>query len=168
MLCGGVTGSDRVRMHNDTFCTTTIAQNVSLRMTVRATGSDVTPKGFPSVCACATGVPALLSGVFIGNYVTPKGVERCADAQPEVGGSPALFPGIFSRTFFAVLFPHTFPRTFFPYFVPVHFFSYFFPRFPALYSYYCSSTVVQVPWLPVSEGHVTPKRWQGVRMRNQR
>jgi hypothetical protein len=31
-------------------------QNVSLRMTDRATGSDVTPNGFPRVRACPTGI----------------------------------------------------------------------------------------------------------------
>ena len=73
ICCDGATGSDRVRMRNrkwrdrqrpwtevteviacacttGTFCTTTIVaiQNVSLRMTDRATGCDVTPKGVPS------------------------------------------------------------------------------------------------------------------------
>jgi hypothetical protein len=38
-----------------TFCTTTIVQNVSLHIIDRATGSDVTPKGFPRVRACPTG-----------------------------------------------------------------------------------------------------------------
>ena len=42
------------------------------------------------------------------------------------------------------IFPVLFPHTFF--------------RFPALFSYYSSSTVVQEPWLPeVTEGHLTPK-----------
>ena len=43
------------------FSTTTIVvvQNVSLRMTDRATGSDVTWKGFPWVCAFPTGSCAI-------------------------------------------------------------------------------------------------------------
>ena len=55
-------------------------------------------------------------------------------------------------------------------FLPVLFPTYFFPSsIPAVFSYYNSSTVVQVPWLPeVNEGHVTPKGWKGVPMHNRK
>ena len=82
MLCGAATGSDHKRMRNYTFCTTTIAQNVSLRMIDRATGSDVTTKGSLGCAHAQRGVPVLSWGVFTGNDVTPKGwkgVEKCTD-----------------------------------------------------------------------------------------
>jgi len=65
---------------------------------------------------------------------------------PPVLFFPVLFflAYFFTVLFFPILFSHT-----------------FFPR--TLFSYYCSSTVVQVPWLPV-----TPKGWKGVRMRNRK
>ena len=67
----GSHGSDRVRMRNDTFYTT-IVQNVSLRMTGRATGSDVTPKGRKGARMRHRKLrfPALFSGVLTGNDVT--------------------------------------------------------------------------------------------------
>ena len=84
-----------------TVCTIVVVQNVSLRMTDSATGSDP-------------------------------------------GGVNARIRNRVSRLF---------SRTPFSNFLPILFF-----RFPGLFSYYNSSTVVQVPWLPEeTEGHVTPK-----------
>ena len=61
--------------------------------------------------------------------------------------------------------PLPFSRTF----VFVFFSPYFFLWFPALFSYYNSSTVVQVPWLPeVTKGHVTPKGWKCVSIGNRK
>ena len=53
-----------------------------------------------------------------------------------------------------------------PYFFHILFFFFGFPRF---FSYYDSSTVVQVLWLlEVTKGHVTPKGWKDVPMRNRK
>ena len=55
---GGVTGSDRVRMRNwyILYYYHSSSTVVPLHMTDRATGSNVTPKGFPRVRACTTEV----------------------------------------------------------------------------------------------------------------
>ena len=90
----GSHGSDRLRMRNGTFCST-VVQNVSLRMTDRATEGHVTPKGFPLVGVCATWFPALFSG----NDVTPKGWKGARMRSRKLG-LPVLIP----RTFFPVLF----------------------------------------------------------------
>ena len=67
-----------------TLCTTTIVvvQHVSLRMTDRATGSDVTPKGVPSGARMRNrklgggGVPALFSGALTRNDVTRRAKKK--------------------------------------------------------------------------------------------
>jgi len=118
-----------------------------LRMTDRATGSDVTGPDRKSRCdvteghvtpwvrACATGFPALFTGSWVPPVRTfwPEvGVSRSSGAfSPEVGVSSPFFrfPALFFRKyvlrmprFSPVLFPVFFHRTFFT----VHFFSYFF------------------------------------------
>ena len=70
---GGVTGSDRVRMRNwyILYYYHSSSTVVPLHMTDRATGSNVTPKGFPRVRACTTevGVSRPFWGILTGNDV---------------------------------------------------------------------------------------------------
>ena len=65
---GGVTGSDRVRMRNwyILYYYHSSSTVVPLHMTDRATGSNVSPKGFPRVRACTTEVG--VSRPFLGYF----------------------------------------------------------------------------------------------------
>ena len=85
-----------------TFCTTTIVV-VPFPMTDRATGNDVTPKGFPRVCACATGSWGFstFSGVSTGSDVTRRGVPSGAGMRSLKFGFPSLFSGVFFSFFFS-------------------------------------------------------------------
>ena len=88
-----------------TFCTTTIVV-VPFPMTDRATGNDVTPKGFPRVCACATGSWGFSTflGVSTGSDVTRRWVPSGAGMRSLKFGFPSLFSGGFFPFFFSFFF----------------------------------------------------------------